>query len=107
MKFNKQMLKFDEMFFNEFNGYTVYFMIDVEDAPDWLKQMFEHEKKIEHYELSIELVSEDAYPFVQVSPTKIINGVHTDYYWKDICVTEEKLFFILEQAESQINGRRI
>ena len=107
MKFNKQMLQFDELFFNEFNGYTVYFMIDVEDAPDWLKQMFEHEKKIEHYELSIELVSGDEYPFVQVSPTKIIDGVHTDYDWKDVSVTRTELLFLLEQAESQINRRRI
>ena len=106
MKFNKQMLKFDEMFFNEFNGYTIYFIIDKGDAPDWLKQMFEYEKKTEHYELSIELVSGDEYPFVQVSPTKIINGVHTDYDWKDVYVTDEELFFLLEQAESQINNGR-
>lgn len=107
MRFDKNMLRFDEIFFNEFNGYTIYFIVDKEETPNWLKQMFKSEKEIEHYELSIELVSGDEYPFVQVSPTKIIDGVHTDYDWKDLDVTEEELLFLLKQTKLQINNRRI
>ena len=106
MRFNKNMLQFDEIFFNEFNGYTIYFIIDKEDAPNWLKQMFKNEKNIEHYELSVELISGDERPFVQVSPTKIIDNVHTDYNWEDINTTEKELLFLLEQAKLQINSRR-
>ena len=107
MKINENVLQFDEVFFNEFNGYSVYFIIDTKEAPKWLKEMFLNEKKIEHFELCIELVSGDEQPFVQVSPSKIINGIHTDYDWKDVYMTEEELLLILEVAQEQINNRRV
>lgn len=107
MKINENMLQFDELFFNEFNGYSIYFIIDPNDAPDWLKEMFSEKEKIEHFELCIELVSGDDMPFVQISPSKIIKGVHSDYDWRDVDMTEEELLLILEVAQEKINNRRI
>lgn len=106
MKFNEQMLQFDELFFNEFNGYTIYFIIDKENAPIWLEEMFHPQKDTEQYELSIELISGDERPFVQVSPVSIINNVHTNYDWKDVYVTDEELLFLLDQAQEQINNKK-